>query len=52
MSKNDFEETKKILKEITMGLAEIKTILDEFLSVTKRKEKLERLRKRRTFYIQ
>jgi len=52
MSQNDLKEAKKLLKEITIGLAEIKMMLDEFRNVTKRKEKLERLRKRRIRYIQ
>ena len=52
MSKNDFEEAKKLLKEITIGLAEIRMMLNEFQNVTERKKKLESLRKRRTFYIE
>ena len=49
---SDFEEAKKLLKEITIGLAEIRKMLDEFRMITEKKEKLEKLRKSRTKYIQ
>lgn len=52
MPKNDFKETKKLLKKITIELAEIQKMLNELQTVTKRKENLEKLRKRRTLYIQ
>ncbi len=52
MLKNEFKETKKLLKKITIELAEIQKMLNELQNVTKRKENLEKLMKRRTLYIQ
>jgi uncharacterized phage infection (PIP) family protein YhgE len=52
MSKNDFNETKKLLKKITIELAEIQKMLNELQNVTKKKANLEKLKKRRTLYIQ
>ena len=52
MSKNELEEAKRLFKEITLGLTEIKTMLNELLEISKKKEELERLQRRRTRYIQ